>query len=288
MLDEIAPGESRHQLARAVTALFVPGNRPDRFDKALAAEADVIVIDWEDAVAPDQKMDARAHTLKWILTHPKVRNRVTIRVNASDTRDHSIDLEVLAGLRDQLPGDFPAVMLAKSETPEALARLVNLAGSAIAVCALIESVLGLNMVKILAAVPGVERLAFGALDFSLDAGMDPDPDVMAFARQQIVLASRLAGIQAPLDSPETTISNYEAAYQAAIAAKRYGMTGKLCIHPNQVEPTRRGFSPTLEQIAWAKSVTGAGLNATQVGGKMVDRPVIERARQILKLQEGSK
>jgi|AntAceMinimDraft_1070359.scaffolds.fasta_scaffold01518_5 citrate lyase subunit beta/citryl-CoA lyase len=285
MKDAHTPGEPSHQVVRAVAALFVPGNRPDRFDKALAAGADVIIIDWEDAVAPDQKRDARAHTTTWVLANPQSQTQVVVRINASDTPEHGKDLEALTKLRLLMPEIFPAVMLAKSENPEALGELVNLCGSPITVCALIESAVGLDRANTLAAVPGVERLAFGALDFSLDTGMDPGPDVMAFARQQIVLASRIAGIHPPLDSPDTTISDTEAMYQSSVSARRYGMAGKLCIHPNQVEPIMKGFSPSPEQITWAKSVIGAGLDATQIDGRMVDRPVIERARQILERQE---
>jgi citrate lyase subunit beta/citryl-CoA lyase len=285
MGDEFLLGAPRHRLGVAVAALFVPGNRPERFDKALAAKADVVIIDWEDAVAPSEKDVARVHTWEWVLAHREIYNRVVIRINACDTPSYSKDVEALTDLRERMPENFPAIMLAKAETPEALLQLVNLAGPPITVCALIESAFGLDAAKALAAVRGVERLAFGALDFSLDTGMDPDPDVMAFARQHLVLASRIAGINPPLDSPETSISDIEGTYQASITAKRFGMTGKLCIHPSQVEPVKKAFSPTSEQINWAESVIGASLGASQIDGRMVDRPVIERARRILEHQE---
>jgi len=283
--DSNVPLEARHKMERAVTALFVPGNRPDRFDKALGAKPDVIIIDWEDAVGSDEKNEARSQTLQWSLSHPKAQDRVVIRINPVGTDEFSSDMEAITSLIKAKVNPIPAILVAKAESGPSLEKLVKLCDRRVIVCALIESAAGLNAVSEIASVSGVERLAFGALDFSLDTGMDPGPDVMAYARQRLVLASRVAGIQAPLDSPETSIVDTESIYLSAVTAKRFGMTGKLCIHPNQIQYVKKGFRSSPEQIAWARSVIGAGNDASQIDGKMVDRPVIERARKILESLE---
>lgn len=287
MAQSSKPGEPQHELSRAVVALFVPGNRPDRFDKALGAGADVIIIDWEDAVAPETKAEARDHTVQWVLGNTGAINRVVIRVNAPDSLEFSLDLDALTGLRKSLDNGFPAVMLAKAETASPLQHLVELSGAHPMVCALIESARGLDAAQGIALTQGVERLAFGALDFALDTGMAPEADVLNFARQELVMASRLAGKPPPLDSPETSISDVDLIHQASVNAKRLGMAGKLCIHPNQVGTVKNGFRPSKDLIEWAESVIGAGRNASQIDGKMVDQPVIERARRMLGMQEGA-
>jgi len=273
--------------AQAVTALFVPGNRGDRFDKAVASGADVVIIDWEDAVGPDDKKEARETTLEWCRTTDTDLSRIAIRVNAPDTSESGDDWEAITRLVLNKPDQVPTVLVAKVESAADLENLHSKGGVSISLGALIESAAGLHAAHEIAAAPGVVRLAFGALDFSLDTGMATTPEVMAYARSTLVIASRVANIPAPLDSPETTISDTEWVYQAALTAKNFGLSGKLCIHPHQLEAVRRGFQPSETDIQWAKTIVGATLGASQVNGTMVDRPVIERAKRILESLEAT-
>jgi citrate lyase subunit beta/citryl-CoA lyase len=151
--------------------------------------------------------------------------------------------------------------------------------------ALIETVRGLLDLRATAALPGVGRLAFGSIDFSLDAGMADgiDEPGMTMARTTIALESRYAGLPAPLDGVSTEIDG-DTAHRHAIQARRLGFGGKLCIHPRQVDAVHRAFAPTAEERLWATEVIAAfeasGGAAVSLQGRMIDRPVMERARRI--------
>lgn len=268
-------------IVNAVSALFVPGNRPDRFDKAVASGAHTIIIDWEDAVAPEDKKAAREATTKWFGSQRPAPHSVAIRVNAVSSEEHSADAAALASLLRNAPGSTPALVLAKTEHPHEVEVLYASVREHVEIVALIESAAGLAEVRAIAQSLRTRRLAFGAIDFALDTGMALDGDVLAYARFAMAVASRTAGIASPLDAPEIEIKNVEVAHTCALEAKRFGFTGKLCIHPAQVDPVHRAFAPSLEDIEWARTVIGSGGGAAQVDGKMVDRPIIERARQIL-------
>jgi len=251
--------------------LFVPGNRPERFDKALASGADAVIVDLEDAVPPDQKDAARRSVSGW-LTAAKP---VVVRINAADTPWHRDDLAVC-----HQPG-VSAVMVAKAERAEALAALQL----GVPLLPLIESAAGIDQARAIAAVPGVQRLAFGAIDFQLDLNMRATFDELLFFRSQIVLASRLANVAAPIDSPSVSIDDVAEVELDAQRARRLGFGAKLCIHPRQVEAVNRSFSPTEAEVAWARRVlaiaAGSGGAAVALDGKMIDKPVILRAQAIL-------
>ena len=251
--------------------LFVPGNRPERFDKALASGADAVIVDLEDAVPPDQKDAARRSVSGW-LTAAKP---VVVRINAADTPWHHDDLAVC-----RQPG-VAAVMIAKAERADALAALQL----GVPLLPLIESAAGIDQARAIAAVPGVQRLAFGAIDFQLDLNMRATFDELLFFRSQIVLASRLANVAAPIDSPSVSIDDVAEVELDAQRARRLGFGAKLCIHPRQVEAVNRSFSPTEAEVAWARRVlaiaAGSGGAAVALDGKMIDKPVILRAQAIL-------
>jgi len=251
--------------------LFVPGNRPERFDKALASGADAVIVDLEDAVPPDQKDAARRSVSGW-LTAAKP---VVVRINAADTPWHRDDLAVC-----NQPG-VSAVMVAKAERAEALAALQL----GVPLLPLIESAAGIDQARAIAAVPGVQRLAFGAIDFQLDLNMRATFDELLFFRSQIVLASRLANVAAPIDSPSVSIDDVAGVELDAQRARRLGFGAKLCIHPRQVEAVNRSFSPTEAEVAWAHRVlaiaAGSGGAAVALDGRMIDKPVILRAQAIL-------
>lgn len=274
--------------ADAVTALFVPGDRPDRFAKAAAADPDLVVIDLEDAVPPKAKEAALEAVLSAL--SPGSPLRALVRVNAVGTATYAGEMAALAGLAARPDHGLIGVLLPKAEDPEALDDMVSsLASSAssreggggLAVVPLVESALGVLRAFELASVPGVTRLAFGALDFTLDISADLDSAAVAQARAQLVIASRAAGIAAPLDSPSTDVRDLERVLASAREARSAGFGGKLCIHPAQLPAVRAGFAPSAAEVEWARALIGADGGAVQVDGRMVDRPLVERARRIL-------
>ncbi|WP_410592690.1 HpcH/HpaI aldolase/citrate lyase family protein [Amycolatopsis sp. lyj-23] len=259
----------------AATWLFVPGNGPRRFAKAAAAGADAVVIDLEDAVRPEDKDTARAETLRWLSEG----GQAWVRINAAGTPWFDADVDAVAGASGLL-----GVLVPKAEDPAALAALSARLGTA--VVALVETAAGLHRVHDVAAAPGVTRLAFGALDLAADLGADDTAEAMLFARSTIVLASRVAGLPAPIDGVTTVIDDADAVTAAARYARSLGFRGKLCIHPAQIEPTARGLAPGADEIAWARAVLraaeGSAGAVTGPDGRMIDKPVLDRAHAILR------
>jgi len=176
--------------ALARTLLFVPGDRPDRFDKAAAAGADLVVLDLEDAVAPHEKERARDEVVAWLRTATVP---AAVRVNAVDSPWHDADRAVLAGRAS-------TVVLPKAQDPTVVAAVVASLGDGSSVIALLETARGILRAEAIAAVPGVVRLALGTYDLAAGLGVDPDdPAAMAAARGALVLASAAAGLAGPVD-----------------------------------------------------------------------------------------
>jgi citrate lyase subunit beta / citryl-CoA lyase len=179
-------------MAAPRTYLFVPGNRPERFAKALASGADAVVLDLEDAVAADEKADARAAVDAWAATaDPGDRARAVVRINDTTSPEHAADLRLIAETGVQ------AVMLPKAETVEQVAA-VRAAGAP-RVLALIETARGVEQAGAVAAADGVTRLAFGTLDLALDLDLDVEqaPDGLGYAAGRLAVASRIAGLPTP-------------------------------------------------------------------------------------------
>lgn len=254
--------------------LFVPGDRPERFAKALASGADAVIVDLEDAVAPAAKAGARAAVAAWLDAGG---GPIALRVNGAGTAWFEQDL-ALAAKRGVL-----AVMLPKAERAEDLAR-VRAAAPDAALLPLVETAAGIERLRELAAAPGVQRLVFGAIDLALDLGV-ADEEALAPLRLQVVLASRLAGLSPPVDGVCTAIDDEARVLAEAQRARRLGFGAKLAIHPRQIAPIHAGFLPSAEEIAWAERVLAAAAAAqgaaVAVDGQMVDAPVLARARAVL-------
>ncbi len=257
--------------------LFVPGNRPERFDKACTAGADAVIVDLEDAVSPAEKAAARRALAGWL----SPQKMVLIRINAPGSGWFDDDLALCAR-----PG-VAGIVLPKAERIEDIG-LLERAGAPL-VLPLIESAQGFENARLLADCAPVQRLLFGSIDFKLDLGIESntdggDDDALLFFRSQLVLVSRLAGIQPPVDGVSTGFDEPQRTHDDALRARALGFGGKLCIHPKQVAPVNRAFSPSADEVAWARRVLDAsaqaGGAAVAVDGKMVDLPVILRARRI--------
>jgi citrate lyase subunit beta / citryl-CoA lyase len=269
-------------VASAVTALFVPGDRPERFAKAAAAGAGVVIIDLEDAVAPAAKSAALAAAVEAVAPDGGgAPVRALVRVNPLGSGHYDADITLLLAAARTPGSGLLGIMVPKAEYPGALRQLRADMPKHLALVPLVESALGVVNAVELARVPGVTRLAFGAIDFALDIDADGGDRFLDHARSQLVLASRAADIAAPLDSPSTDIKDTARVGDSARLARNFGFGGKLCIHPAQLATVHGAFAPTEADVEWALSVIGAEGGAAQVDGRMIDRPVTERAKRIL-------
>lgn len=255
--------------------LFVPGNRPDRFAKACAAGADAVVLDLEDSVAAGGKLKARAAVAEWLTAAQPV----LVRVNTSDSEWFCADLSL-----GRKPG-IAGVLLPKAERVEEIRLVAENFGAELSILPQIETARGFRNALALAGTKPVQRLLFGSIDFQLDLGMAAEEEELLYFRSQIVLDSRLAGIQPPVDGVTTDINSMEQVRADTLRARRLGFGGKMCIHPRQVPVVNECFTPSAEEEAWASRVVEASAAArgaaTSVDGKMVDRPVLSRAEVIL-------
>lgn len=270
---------SVHDPHSARSWLFVPATRPDRFEKAAASGADLVILDLEDAVPAGDKAAARAAAGAWLAS-----DRVAaVRVNPADSDHHDADIESIVGL----PG-LRAVLLPMAESVEAVARLRERLGSEVALVPQVETALGVVRALDLASAPGVARMAFGHLDFAVDIDAAPEPEALLHARSSLVLACRAAGVAGPVDSVTTDLDDDSATVVDAARARALGFTGKLCIHPRQVGAVNTAMSPSEQEVAWARRVLEAGTTgAARVDGQMVDAPVVARADRIMNRAGGT-
>jgi citrate lyase subunit beta/citryl-CoA lyase len=255
--------------------LFVPADRPDRYDKALAAGAGAVIVDLEDAVAPDRKVAAREALMHWL---SRASAQVIVRVNAGETDAFADDLAVCGHAA------VAGIMLPKAERRADLAHASAIAAGK-RLYPLIETAAGFEAMRTLAGAPGVERLVFGSIDFQVDLGIGGDDDGLLMFRSQMVLASRLAHVRSPIDGVTAAIDDEAQLEADAARARRLGFGAKLCIHPRQVAVVERVLAPSAAERDWARRVLEAAERAkgaaVAVDGKMVDKPVMLRARAIL-------
>lgn len=255
--------------------LFVPADRPERYEKALAAGSDSVIVDLEDAVAATNKGMAREHMLTHLPSRLLRRKaKVFVRINGSDTSWHEEDVSAVKSL------NIDGVVLPKAERPEQFKKLRDELGDQRSCLALVETAVGLAQVRSFAAA--ADQLLFGSLDLCVDLGCAHERDILLPARFEVVLASRLAGLPAPLDGVTTDTTDGDAVSADARYAARLGFAGKLLIHPSQISPARSAFTPTDEEIDWAeKALKAEAQGVATLDGKMIDAPVIAKARAII-------
>lgn len=281
------------------TALFVPGNRPDRIDKAVSTHADIVIIDLEDAVPLAEKKSTRRTVREKVKVHQK--SKIMVRINALDTGLAEDDLEAVV-----VPGlDF--ILLPKVEAVDhihqvhslllKIEKATNRDPGSVALLALIETALGVeNVYQIVSTATDPARLyclAFGAADYTLDMGirLSTTGEELFYPRARIAVASRAAGIKPPLDTPfMTDLKDLDSLQEDILRGKNLGFGGKLCIHPNQVDICNRLYSLGEEEIRYAAKVIAAfdaaeaeGRAAIQVDGKFIDYPVVAKSRRTLQI-----
>ncbi|WP_287952288.1 CoA ester lyase [Diaphorobacter sp.] len=269
----------------ACSFLFVPAAQPERLPKALASGADLVIADWEDAVAPADKERARTALADALTALPAPqRARLLVRINSEATPWFAADLQALAQLTAQ---GLAGAVVPKAERAQTLQAVARAAGPQAALVPLVESVAGLAAADALAAAPQVARLAFGHLDFQVDAGMAcaEDEQELLPVRMALVLASRRAGLAAPIDGVTVDTRNPERMGRDAERARRMGFGGKLCIHPAQVPVLHAAFDPDEAAVTHAQRVRQAleqaGGGVCVLDGRMVDAPVLAQAEQTL-------
>ncbi|MDB5931734.1 MAG: HpcH/HpaI aldolase [Polaromonas sp.] len=258
--------------------LFVPGNRPERFAKALAAGADRIIIDLEDAVAPGDKSLARTAIADWLASAGDARGQVLIRINDDATTWHLEDLALVRAVQPL------CVMLPKCETAAQVAAVLASLPENATVLPLIETARGVLTLPGIAGASGVVRLAFGALDYMVDLDIPAGSLALDFAASQIAVASRAAGLASPVAGITPALDALRVGEDTA-QARSLGFGAKMCIHPSQVAAVHAALAPGAEALAWAQRVLQAWRSsdgsALQVDGKMVDLPVVRQAERIL-------
>lgn len=275
-------------MTAAVSYLFVPGNRPERFNKALASGADVVIIDLEDAVPAQDKPYARDEAKHWLDWHAAQdagaldSGRIIVRINAAGSDSIHDDLDML---RKAPP---VGVMLAKAESAMQIGQIaagVGPKGRVLPfVIPLVESALGLLNINDIACAPLVQRIAFGTHDYIADLGLSGDKRGLLVPASQIAIVSRAAGIGSPIGGVTTDIASAERFQDDLDFDLAVGFGAKLCIHPAQVGMLHAAMAPGEEELHWAQRVLAASSadgGAVCVDGAMVDRPVILKAQAIL-------
>jgi citrate lyase beta subunit len=271
--------------------LFVPGNRPERYRKALAAGADLICIDLEDAVGPGSaKDDARRMLLgelPKLLDEKELKDRIVLRINSLKTGVGLHDIQTLQGFS----GWLPPIVVPKVDAPADLHILDNLLRRANhpepRFLPMIETPRALEAAAAIAcALPPTQLLGLliGCVDLSLELGCALEWEPMLYARSRVVHAAALAGVGA-IDSPNLDVTNPAALEEEARRAARLGFSGKSAIHPSQIAPIHRAFAPSEEQVKRARAVVDAydrmSGGVALLDGKLIERPVYMAAKQLL-------
>jgi len=287
------PAGPAHATTLMRSKLFVPASRPELFEKALASAADALSFDLEDAVAPSQKPQARAHLAAFLRDLPPDTSKIiVVRVNAFGTAEFDADVTALASapidvVNLPMTEDAGAVVQAidrieRNETAHRARFLLN-----------IETPKALRKAADLAtAHPRVMGLQIGYADL-----LEPnriarnDRDALAYIRLAVRLAAAEAGIAA-YDGAFAAVKDAEGFRTECTAAKHHGFAGKSCIHPTQIATANAVFMPDTDEIAWARKVVSAaidadarGVGAYLVDGHMIDKPFFERARAVLALAD---
>jgi citrate lyase subunit beta / citryl-CoA lyase len=259
--------------------LFAPGHNEKLLGKVFDAGADAVMLDLEDAVPPEHKEKARRLVAEVLVDHTS-----WVRVNAARTEWCEADLKAVAE---------PAygIRIPKAESPDDVRWVAERAPGKPIICA-IESARGVLAAHDVASVPGVRYLAMGGVDLQKDLHAGNGNLQTLYARSHLVVASRAAGLEPPIDSVYPRLDDDAGLREQAEFARSLGFFGKSAIHPRQLPILHEVFTPSQEEVAWAREVLAA-FDAAEGGalrlpsGEFVDLPVAERARRVLQLAAGS-
>jgi citrate lyase subunit beta / citryl-CoA lyase len=251
--------------------LLVNGSQSDKFGPAARSRADIVVLDIEDAVAPKDKAAARDNVVRWL----DAGNTDWVRINGFGTPWWADDIDVLS--KSTLGGVMLAMVESVDHVTETAKRLPN-----VPIVALVETARGLERITEIAAAKGTFRLAFGIGDFRRDTGFGENPATLAYARSRFTIAAKAAHLPGAVDGPTVGSSALKLSEATAVSAE-FGMTGKICLTPDQCPTVNEGLSPSQEEITWAKEFFA---EYERDGGEIrngSDLPRIARANKILDL-----
>ncbi|GAB4004011.1 CoA ester lyase [Glycomyces albus] len=255
-----------------MTALYVPGDRPDRFDKAAASGADIVILDLEDAVSERAKADALANVVSWLASPPA---EVAVQVRVNPGAAHEIRAV-------RATGADVGLRIPKVEAPEELDEIAALADG-LALTALIESARGLEAAASIAVHRGVREIALGEADLASDLG-GTGPGMLDHVRLRLLVAARAAGLPAPMLSAYPAIQDLDGLRADTERGRALGLRGRVAVHPKQLPVITSVFAPTDAERAWARTVieaTAGGGVTTLPDGQMIDPAMLGRARDIL-------
>lgn len=266
--------------------LLVNGAQYNRFAQAARSRADIVVLDIEDAVAPKDKLTARDNVVRWLTSDHG--NAVDVdaadipggagdwvRINGFGTPWWADDLDALS--RTPVGGVMLAMVESVDHVTETAKRLPN-----VPIVALVETARGLERISEIASAKGTFRLAFGIGDFRRDTGFGDNPMTLAYARSRFTIAAKAAHLPSAIDGPTVGSSALKLSEATAVSVE-FGMTGKICLTPDQCAPVNEGLTPSIDEITWAKEFF-AEFEAD--GGEIrngSDLPRIARATKILDL-----
>lgn len=270
---------------RLAALLFTPGSRLDRLPKAVASGADGVIVDLEDAIGAADKDRVRSEVVAYFKQQGRVAAdrpfTSAIRLNNLRSPHGLADLDALnaAAVRPDV------VMLAKVESAAEVQLAARKLPESVRLICLVETVQGVRRCASIAeASPRVAALAFGGLDLSAETGGEPNWDALLWPRTQMVHACAAAGLLA-LDQPYIDFANAAGLEEECIRTRSLGFTGKLAIHPAQIDIIRRGYAPTAEQVARARKIVAAydavNGNVANVDGQMIDVPIYRSAQRVL-------
>ena len=270
--------------ALARTYLYVPADNPQRLAKATTRGADAVVIDLEDAVAPDRKAEARENLLSW-LAQIDTSTQIWVRVNNDAyLSDAHLSADLAAASHSRVTG----VLLPKAEHPAQVAEVI--AHTKKPVTPLIESAIGIENMRELARVSGVARLQLGEADLCADLGitLSDNGEELDAIRTALVVTSVAAGIDPPVGPVSTNFKDLVAFEQSTRRLARRGYVGRSCIHPDQVHVANTVFTPSSDEIARAHDVIQRFAQANSgvcvdAQGRMIDAAVVRQAQRVLDL-----
>jgi citrate lyase subunit beta/citryl-CoA lyase/(S)-citramalyl-CoA lyase len=262
--------------------LFVPGSRPERFEKAFSAGADMVCIDLEDAVVMDQKDQARRNVVAFLMQRSPTKQKLVVRINPLETESGVSDASALSSIAN--PPDF--VMLPKVRTAADLERARDALGTGQRLIALLECPQSiLNADAIAAGSEALDYLMFGGADFSVEMGCDMSWNALLAARGYLAMVAAKHG-KGLIDVPFPDVGDPSGLQTEARLVRSMGFTAKSAIHPSQVLPIQAIFTPSEEAAAKARKIILAFENSGKEGailvdGRLVDKPVLLAARQTL-------
>jgi citrate lyase beta subunit len=265
------------ELPHLRSLLFAPASDARKLAKALSSAADGVVCDLEDAVAPPEKETAREVVAKALVDTDGAAARL-LRVNGAGTAWHDDDLAFAATL------DLDGLVLPKAST-EALDALGT---DGPPVVAIVETAMALRQAFEIASQPRVAALLLGSVDLGAEVGLEtrPDGQELLYARSRLTFESAAAGIRGPIDVVHLDFGDTAGLEEQCRLARALGFRGKACIHPGQIETINHVFAPSEDEVAWARGVVdafeGQSEGVLAVNGTMVDKPVVDRARRVLR------